>query len=262
MMKLHLEKLKSKLVFKLLGIFTGISCLFLFQNCDNFGSFVAYEELGSMDYHRDAWKKTDGLEVKNGEWVKVEEDIVEKPRLTDRKYIASKLASIAIYGNKNSQANIDIQNKLNAFIGREISNFGGPCQYNNPEKLPISSSEFAICGGIALTEVYVDLIPSPNVYRSAIKQATCDYLASTQTVQNNIIAHIQDLADLLKTNNVPYTVYQLFYTGRQPRKRTLASLEELYSVAVGSNIGKDVLNKNGVKMLTLALCHSNGWELP
>lgn len=243
------------------SLVVGLSCLFLFQNCENFGAFVSFNDLSSTDPHKDSWMPVYGLEVKNGEWVKVEAEVEEKLRLSDRHYINSKLASIAIQGDENSATNIAIRNRLNSFIGREVRNFGGPCSYSNPERLPISNTGFAVCNGLNLADVLVDVIPSANVYRSAIKKAACDYIASNASVQANIKTHIANIAPLVESENVPYLAYQLFYLGQQPRRRTMASLEDLYSEASGSNNLREI-NDEGVKLLTLALCHSNGWESP
>lgn len=252
---------KSHKLLKASSLVVGLSCLFLFQNCENFGAFVSFDQLSSTDPHQDSWMPVYGLEVKNGEWVKVEAEVEEKLRLSDRHYVNSKLASIAIHGNEDSATNVAIQNRLNSFVGREVRNFGGPCNYSNPERLPISATTFATCNGLNISDVLVDVIPSANVYRSAIKKAACDYIASNASVQANIKTHIANIAPLVGSESVPYIAHQLFYLGQQPRRRTMASLEDLYTEASGSNNLREI-NDEGVKLLTLALCHSNGWESP
>lgn len=251
----------SRRIVKVSSLVVGISCLFLFQNCENFGAFVSFDDLSSTDPHKDSWMPVYGLEVKNGEWVKVEAEVEEKLRLSDRHYVTSKLASIAIHGNEESAANIAIRNRLNSFIRREVQNFGGPCNYSNPERLPVSNTGFVNCNGLNLADVLVDVIPTANVYRSSIKKAACDYIASNASAQANIRAHIANIAPLVESESVPYLAHQLFYLGQQPRRRTMASLENLYSEASGSNNLREI-NDDGVKLLTLALCHSNGWESP
>lgn len=253
--------MNAKRLIKFASLGVALSCMFLFQNCENFGAFTAFDELSSTDPHRDSWIPVMGLEVKNGEWVKAEEQVQEKLRLTDRHYIASKLSNIAIRGDENSTANKTIKYRINNFIAREVRNFGGPCSYANPDSLPISNTGFATCTGLALTDILVDVIPSPNVYRSAIKKAACDYLASDASVQTNIRANLTTVANLVDSDNVPFLVHQLFYLGQEPRKRTLASLEDLYKVSSRSQ-NVEAINNEGVKMLTLAICHSNGWEIP
>jgi hypothetical protein len=259
--------IKSQAAIKFLSLTVGISCLFLFQNCENFGSFVAFDELSSSDPHKDSWKPVDGLEVKDGEWVKVEQQVEEKLRLTDRLYISSKLENIAIAGDETTAGNMAIQYQINSLVTRQINYFGGPCVYNNPESFRISSASNGLktCNGVTISEVLMDPIPSASVYRSSSKQAICDYLASNANVQNNIKTNMEIVSDLLKSDNIPYLVHQLFYFGLEPRKRTLASLEDLYKAAAVTPAGQSdvsTLDNNSLKLVTLAVCHSNGWEAP
>ncbi len=252
---------KPRSVLTFTSFLIGLSFLFLFQNCENFGAFIAFEELSSTDPHQDSWRPVQGLEVKNGEWVKVEDEVQDKVRLADRHYITSKLINITVQGDEASVANQAIKHRLNQFVAREIGNFGGPCNYNNPERLPLPNNTFANCNGLALHDVFADVIPSANVFRSSIKKAACDYLASDATVQTNIVANIGQIQTLVDSDSIPLLMHQLFYLGQQPRKRTLASLEDLYKAASSSSDVTAIENR-GVKMLTLALCHSNGWEAP
>lgn len=250
-------------VTKFSSLAVGTFCLFLFQNCENFGAFQAYDELSSMDPHKDSWKPVDGLEVQNGEWVKVEEQVEEKLRLTDRTYITSKLQQVAIYGDEGSVSNLAIKYKINSLVKVEVENFGGPCMYSNPESTQVSTSGFNNCLGTSFGFAGADVIPNVNIFRSALKQTICDYLASDKNAQANISANLDLVADIKKSSNIPYLVHQLFYLGQEPRKRTLASLEDLYKVASNNpDIDMANMNANGLKLLTLAVCHSNGWEAP
>ncbi len=256
-------KLTSITKLRFASFAAGLSCLFLFQNCENFGSFVAYDELSSEDPHKGSWRPVDGLVVKDGEWVKVEEKIEEKLRLTDRHFIASKLSSIGIHGDDTSEDNKVINYRINASVRRFVDYFGGSCIYTNPESISISPTAVFSCSGLDPEDVSADLIPSPNVFRSVLKSSICDYFASNLKVQKNIEGNLELISALKESDHIPYLVHQLFYLGQEPSKRTLASLEDLYKKASASvTQSTTVLNSEGLKFLTLAVCHSNGWESP
>ncbi len=261
-MSLSYNLISKKIILKITTVIGLLVFMYPFQNCEMFGGFESVDTLSSTDPHQDSWTVDQGLEVKNGEWSKVESQILEKYRLSDRSYMSSKLQSLAIFGNPTSNTNKNIHYQINKMVASNFRAFGGPCEYSNPEEFLFGDSSKTDCKGIDIDQVYAELIPSPNIFRSANKNTICDFLAYDTNVQNNIRQNIILVSQIVDSQNVPYLIHQIFYLGQTPRKRTLASLEDLYRVTSSLDATADLnqMYPEGLKALTLVLCHSNGWE--
>lgn len=235
--------------------------LFLFQNCADFGTFsVDYSHLASLDPHGDAWRPVHGLEVKDGEWVKVEQKVSQTARTADRHYIASVLYRAFLPANTNqwtSAKNKPIRNLIDTYVHKNFVDFGGPCFFTNPEaKIGDTTVN---CLGRNEAQEQLQVIPHSNVFRSSMKYRLCDKLLQNDNALSNFKENLKLIENLTGDEDVLEQAHQIFYLGQQPRKRTIASIDNLYSTATELEGGNE---NEGLRYVALSLCSSTGWEAP
>lgn len=233
--------------------FVGISFQ-AFQNCSYVGSLTSmdYYRLAAADPHKDAWRPVHGLTVKDGEWVGLEQKITVSARNTERNYVATVLYRAFLPANQSlwTQApHSAIKTIIDNGIQNNFMDFGGPCFF--------TIQEFG-CNGRNIEHAKLQVAPVSSVFRASLKQQVCDRLLQNDNALKNFEDNSKSLAKMLKSNDALYGAHQLFYLGQDPRKRTLASLDDLYARAQEPNTSRD----EGLRYVGLALCASTGWEAP
>lgn len=253
----------KKNIFKytsLVGI--GVSMVFLFQNCADFGAFSAdYLQLASQDPHKDSWHPVQGLEVRDGEWEKIAEKVTQSSRGSDRNYIASVLYRAFLppnTANWTTTQNKAIRNLIDQYVQRNFIDFGGPCFFTNPERTIGDTT--VNCLGTNTGHAELQVIPGSNVFRSSLKYRLCDRLLQNNNALNNFKTNLGILSDLLETDDEIYAAHQMFFMGSNPRKRTVAALDDFYTSAAAKDQGTN--QDEGLRHIALTLCSSTAWEAP
>ncbi len=240
----------------------AVVLLMFFQNCGDVGlSSSSYSDLDSTDPHKDSWRPVDGLVVRDGEWVAIEEKVVEQPRNMDRYFIASVLYRAFLPTNESlwtNGPNAAVRNIIDSYVhgAANYSNFGGPCFYVNPEARVGNTA--TNCNGRSASMSELSVSPGGNVFRSVLKFRLCDKLLQNDKALSNFTANIETLKTALSITDDLQAAHQLFYLGAPARKRTVASLSEMVQSVnrAGEPAGEDF------RHIGLALCTSNGWEIP
>lgn len=247
MNKRHLKAIFSALV--LIGFTIPV-----FQNCSYVGSMSSmdYYRLAAMDPHKDAWKPVHGLTVKDGEWVGIEKRVTVAARNTERNYVATVLYRAFLPVDSKTWENAPhktIKTLIDDLVQKNFMDFGGPCFFTNQQYN---------CNGRNATHASLQVAPVSSVFRASLKQQACDRLLQNDNALKNFEDNVKKMGAMLDTSDKILSAHQLFYLGQTPRRRTLASLDDLYDRSTEQGSALD----EGLRYIALGLCVSTGWEAP